>query len=58
MRLTIILALLLMLTTGVMADMEPGTPVPDITLISPDGEKVQLHDMLESVTVLHLWKCN
>jgi len=47
-----------MLTTGVMADIEPGTPVPDITLISQDGEKIQLHDMLESVTVLHLWKCN
>ncbi|MBT3232184.1 MAG: hypothetical protein HN356_05155 [Calditrichaeota bacterium] len=58
MRLTIILALVLMLTTSVMADIEPGTPVPDLTLISPEGEKVQLQDMLGSVTILHLWKCN
>ncbi|MBC8465574.1 hypothetical protein H8D57_00965 [bacterium] len=39
------------------ADLQPGDTVPNPTLRSLDEEEVKLHEMLDKVTVLHLWKC-
>jgi len=51
-------AAILTLAGSVKADLKPGEPLPNPTLTTPAGEKSQLHGMLSSVTILHLWKCD
>lgn len=59
MRKLILLTLLLCLTTVALADLTPGDPLPNCALVGPDGKsKVELHDLLDDVTVIHMWKCN
>lgn len=40
------------------ADLEPGSKLPNPTLTDTEGKPVQLHELLSTVTVLHLWKCD
>ncbi len=57
MRLIIIFGVILALgLMSVQADMKPGEQVPNPTLTSLDGEKIPLHDLLDKVNIIHLWK--
>ncbi len=56
--LTIIIMMLLLGVGMVQADLAPGDQLPNPTLTDKDGKETPLHDMLNKVTVIHLWKCN
>ncbi len=56
-QLIAILIILLLCAASVQADMEVGDTLPNPTLKTQDGEEIQLHDLLNKVTVIHLWKC-
>jgi len=56
--LTAPLIILLLLATALEADLGEGDPLPNPTLRAADGAETPLHDMLGTVAVLHLWKCN
>jgi hypothetical protein len=59
MRLITITVLALLLGVGmVQADLKPGDQLPNPTLTDKGGKEIPLHDMLNKVTVIHLWKCN
>lgn len=47
---------LLLCTATVRADLAEGDTLPNPTLKTQDGEEIQLHDLLNKVTVIHLWK--
>ena len=52
-------AILLTLAVGAYADLTPGEPLPDVSLLAPDAKTdVEVRDLLNRITVLHLWKCN
>ncbi len=53
---TIFLTLLLC-SSIVQADLSEGDVLPNPTLKTEDGKEVKLHDLLNKVTVVHLWKC-
>ena len=53
-----LLTALLALAISVHAELSPGDLLPNPTLTAQSGEKSQLHGMLSSVTILHLWKCD
>jgi len=51
--------LILFLTTATLqADLQEGDSLPNPTLESLAGEKIALHDLMDKVTVIHLWKAN
>ncbi len=56
--LTIISMIVLLGAAMVHADLKPGDPLPNPTLTDKKGEQTVLHDLLNKVTVIHLWKCN
>jgi hypothetical protein len=54
----IIMVGVLTVTSLGFADLEPGSKLPNPTLTDTEGKPVQLHELLSTVTVLHLWKCD
>jgi hypothetical protein len=50
--------LVLGLVGWALADLSPGERLPNPTLTSQTGEKSQLLGMLDTLTVIHLWKCD
>ncbi|HHE47130.1 MAG TPA: hypothetical protein ENL08_05455 [Bacteroidetes bacterium] len=56
-RLVTVFLTLLLFSTVVQADLNEGDLVPDPTLKTEDGKEVKLHELLDKITVIHLWKC-
>ena len=57
-RLFLVFLFLLLYIVPVSADLQEGDALPNPTLKSLEGEEIPLYDMLNKVTVIHLWKCN
>jgi len=57
-RLLPLVVALFAFTPKAQGDLLPGATLPNPELTSPTGVKSQLYGMLDSVTVLHLWKCD
>jgi hypothetical protein len=58
MRLTLFLfALLVLVSLPAFADLNQGDTLPNATLGAEDDTEVQLYDLLNQVSVIHLWKC-
>ena len=55
---TSFIIILLLFVVSVQADLKEGDSLPNPTLKSQDGLEVPLHDLLNKVTVIHLWKAN
>ncbi|NQU05923.1 MAG: hypothetical protein HQ568_07505 [Calditrichaeota bacterium] len=56
-QLLVTIIILLLCTASVRADMEVGDTLPNPTLKEADGKEIQLHELLNKVSVIHLWKC-
>ena len=52
-----ILILAVLMSSPVVADLNEGDTLPDATLGTQEKTEVQLHDLLDQVSVIHLWKC-
>ena len=49
--------LVFLISSPVVADLNEGDTLPDATLGTREDIEVQLHDLLNQVSVIHLWKC-
>jgi peroxiredoxin len=49
---------LLVLSAPVQAELKEGDSLPNPTITAEDGSKVPLHDLLNKVSVIHMWKAN
>ena len=59
MKQIITVLLVLFLTTATLqADLQEGDSLPNPILESQDGVMIPLHDLMDKVTVIHLWKAN
>ncbi|MCF7810531.1 hypothetical protein K9N50_06045 [bacterium] len=56
-QLLIIIIILLLCTVVAKADMTVGDTLPNPTIKDADEKEIKLHDLLDKVSVIHLWKC-
>ena len=56
-QLLTVVIILLLSTASVQADMEAGDTLPNPTIKDADGKEIKLHELLDKVSVIHLWKC-
>ena len=58
MRLVLLLFVLaVLISSPAVADLNEGDTLPNPTLGTQEKTEVQLHDLLDQVSVVHLWKC-